>query len=444
MLKFTNTLIQGAFITLACISGFAATAQVKEQPISLQQAIDSALIHNRNLKMSGLDRDIALSKYRQTNAIYMPQLNFSMTGMATDNPLNVFGLKLGQGLVTQSDFDPARLNDPATRSDFMTRFSLQQPIYNPELFEQRKAAAAAAAASKWAGQRQEAFIRFETQKAFLQLQFTMDAENVMADGLHTATALYKFTKDRAEQGLLQQSDALNASVQVTGMETALAESKSSVLNASDYLGYLMGKTTRIRFQPTPATDQVNNNTINPVLNENRSDFKAMEQAIAASDLMISASRKSYLPRLNAFGSMQWNDKALAGFGAHSWLAGLNLSWDIFRGNSTRNKISTQILETQKLREQLNEQRDLGRLELEKTIRQLQDAKQRIIRDEAALNSAAEALRILQNRYEQGLVNSTDVLQAQSQITRLGLEKAQAIFTLRTTLAYLNFLSENNQ
>jgi outer membrane protein TolC len=244
--------------------------------------------------------------------------------------------------------------------------------------------------------------------------------------------------------LLQQSDALNASVQVTGMETALAESKSSVMNASDYLGYLMGNTPGIQYQPILTTDPLNNNTISPVLNENRSDFKAMENAIAASDLMISASRKSYLPRLNAFGSMQWNDKALAGFGAHSWLAGLNLSWDIFRGNSTRNKISTQILETQKLREQLNEQKDQGRLELGKTIRQLQDAKQRIVRDEAALKSAEEAHRILQNRYEQGLVNSTDVVQAQSQITRLGLEKAQAVFTLRTTIAYLNFLSENNQ
>ena len=216
------------------------------------------------------------------------------------------------------------------------------------------------------------------------------------------------------------------------------------MNASDYLGYLMGKQAGVMYQPSLITGTDNNNAASPVLNENRSDFKAMENAIAASDLMISASRKSFLPRVNAFSSLQWNDKTLTGFGAHSWLAGLNLSWDIFRGNSTRNKISTQVLETQKLREQLNEQKEQSRLELEKTIRQLQDAKQRIVRDEAALQSAEEAHRILQNRYEQGLVNSTDVLQAQSQITRLGLEKAQAVFTLRVTVAYLNFLAENNQ
>ena len=122
------------FFALTCISGYRASAQEKGQPISLQQAVDSALANNRTLRLSKLETDIAASKYRQTNAIYMPQLNFSMTGMATDNPLNVFGLKLGQGLVTQSDFDPAWLNNPASRSDFMSRFSLQQPIYNPELF----------------------------------------------------------------------------------------------------------------------------------------------------------------------------------------------------------------------------------------------------------------------------------------------------------------------
>ncbi len=419
-------------------------AQDPATPISLQQAVDSAIAHNRGLQVSKLDRQIADSRYRQTNAIYMPQLNFSVTGMATDNPLNVFGLKLGQGLVTASDFDPAKLNHPDSRSDFMSRFSLQQPLYNPELFEQRKAAAAAAAASSWAGKRQEAFIRFETTKSFLQLQLTLDAEKVMADGLHTATALYQFTKDRAEQGLLQQSDALNASVQVTGMESALSAAGSSVKNASDYLGYLMGKPAGTRYQPAVAAEGFTEKKYEGTINENRSDFKAMEQAIAASERMISASRKSYLPRLNAFGSFQWNDKTLTGFGAHSWLAGLNLSWDIFRGNSVRNKISTQQLETQKLRDQLNDQKAQSQLELDKTIRQLQDLKQQLLRDEAAIRSAAEAFRILQNRYEQGLVNSTDVLQAQSQLTRLRLEQAQTLFGLRSTTAYLAFLTENEK
>lgn len=444
MQHLTKRSFKGAAIALALGFSNMAHAQEPAATISLEQAVDSAITHNRSLQLAKLDRQIADGRYKQTNAIYLPQLNFSLTGMATDNPLNVFGLKLGQGLVTASDFDPAKLNNPASRSDFMSRFSLQQPLYNPELFEQRKAAAAAAAATDWAGKRQEAFIRFETTKAFLQLQLTIDAEKVMADGLHTATAMYQFTKDRAEQGLLQQSDALNASVQVTGMQSALSAAGSSVKNASDYLGYLMGQNAGTRYQPAVAGDDFANKTYSPDLNEQRSDFKAMEMAIAASERMISASRKTYLPRLNAFGSFQWNDKALTGFGAHSWLAGMNLSWDIFRGNSTRNKISTQIAETQKMREQLNDQKAQSRLELDKTTRQLQDLKQQLLRDEAAIRSATEALRILQNRYEQGLVNSTDVLQAQSQLTRLRLEQAQTIFGLRTSTAYLAFLSENKQ
>ncbi len=61
-----------------------------------------------------------------------------------------------------------------------------------------------------------------------------------------------------------------------------------------------------------------------------------------------------------------------------------------------------------------------------------------------MENAAEALRILQDRYEQGLVNSTDVLQSQTQLSQQKLAKAQAVFAYNSTLAYIQFLTAANQ
>ena len=107
----------------------------------------------------------------------------------------------------------------------------------------------------------------------------------------------------------------------------------------------------------------------------------------------------------------------------TWPA-VQLSWTIFKGTQTRNKIATQNLERDKLAEQLANQKDEGSLELNKTYRRLEDARFRITQQKTAVDQADEALRILQNRYQQGLVNTTDVLMAQTQLSQQKLGYVQ--------------------
>ena len=171
----------------------------------------------------------------------------------------------------------------------------------------------------------------------------------------------------------------------------------------------------------------------------RADFMAMQKAIEASDLMIRSNKMSYLPKLNAFGSYQLNDSRMLGFGANAYLAGVQLSWEIFKGNRTKNTIATETLERNKLNEQLAQQKDQSQLELSKALRDLTDAQFEIKQQKDAVEQAAEALRILQNRYQQGLVNTTDVLMANTQLSQQKFALAQAIFTANVTKAYIQFL-----
>ena len=386
-----------------------------------------------------MDEKISQSNYKETRAIFLPQVNFSYTAATTNNPLYAFGFKLQQESITEADFNPKVLNNPSGTSDFMTKLEVQQPLLNMDLYYMRQSAGKQIELSHYKTQRTKEYIQFQAKQAYLELQLAYESKKVLEEALGTSQAMYKFTGDRFRQGLLQKSDMLNSDVQIKTIESNIEETDNSIKNISDLLSQLMNTEKGVVYMTEPlisTSERVKSDSL-PV---NRADFKAMESAIQSYDMMIKSSKMSYLPRLNAFANYQLNDKTITGFGSNSYLAGIQLSWTIFKGSQTRNKIATQNLERDKLTEQLAYQKDEGSLELNKTNRRLEDAQFRITQQKTAVEHADEALRILQNRYQQGLVNTTDVLMAQTQLSQQKLGYLRAVFTSQVTVAYLQFLT----
>jgi outer membrane protein TolC len=312
-----------------------------------------------------------------------------------------------------------------------------------DLWYQKKAAAKQSEIQQFQTERTKEYIRFEVQKAYLQLAFAYDAIKVLEGAKETSKAVNKFAIDHFEQGLIQKSDVLNTEVHMKMVESNLAKAKSNIKNASDYLSFLMHLPTGTIYQVTESSKSNTTITNNSEkITESRSDFMALEKAIEAADFVIESSKKSYLPRLNAFGSYQLNDSRLLGFGANAYLAGLQLSWNIFSGNKTKNTIVTQTLERTKIKDQLIQQKDQSQVELNKAHRDLNDASFEVIQQEKAIEQASEALRILQNRFEQGLANTTDLLMASTQLSQQELLKAQAQLTKNITQAYIQFLNSS--
>ena len=431
------------FLIVLSLLHTSVKAQQSVQALTLEEAISATLQNNRAVQLAKFDEDIAASNYKQTEAIYLPQIGLSYTALSTNNPLNAFGFKLQQKSITQNDFNPALLNKPGATSDFTTKLELQQPIINMDLLYKRKAAAKQTELYQYKTQRTKEYITFEVQKAYLQLQLAYDAKKLLEETLQTTKSVYKFTDDRFKQGLIQKSDVLNAQVQVTTVETNIAKAKSNIANASDYLSLLMDRPEGIIYTvENNSTATLTVNEIHIKIDSSRSDFLAMEKALEASDLMIIANKKNYLPRLNAFASYQLNDKQALGFGADAYLAGIQLSWNIFKGNSTKNAIATQKLERNKMASELDQQIEQSQLELTKAYRDLDDAQFDIKQQRIAIEQAKEALDILQNRYNQGLVNTTDVLMANTQYSQQKFALAQAIFNANITKAHIQLLTSS--
>ena len=441
---FTKHLMGSLGIILSI--GLLATnsfAQTNTSPLSLADAISKATQNNRAVTLAKLDEQVAASNYKQTDAIYLPQVGLSYTAMSTNNPLNAFGFKLQQKSISQADFNPDLLNHPNGTPDFTTKLEVQQPLINMDRLYMRKGAAMQSEIYQLKTTRTREYLTFAVQKAYLQLQLAYNAVSVLEDAKKTTKAVYLFTDNHYKQGLVQKSDLLNVQVQLNTVESNLAKAKSNIGNASDYLSLLMGQATGIIYTVTDNAMDANTDST-AMIASNRSDFMAMQKAIEASNLMIQSTKMSELPKLNAFGSYQLNDSKMMGFGANAYLIGAQLSWDIFKGYRTKNTIATQTLERNKLSEQLSQQKEESALELSKTKRDIADATVEITTQKSGINQAEEALRILQNRYEQGLVNTTDVLQATTQLSQQKFGLAQAVFNKNVATAYQQFLTASNK
>ncbi|MGN6180386.1 MAG: TolC family protein [Mucilaginibacter sp.] len=426
-------------VTFVLTCAFTVKAQDSVHNISIDSAVHSALVHNHQTAMAKLDEQIALANYRRTDAVFLPDISASYAAYITNDPLSAFGFKLEQQAITPNDFNPALLNHPDRTSNYNATLAVKQPVINLDMWYARRGAKLQTAMYTYTAERARQNLVFQVQQACIQLQLAYNVTNVLEQARRTAQEAYRFTNDRYQQGLLQKSDVLNAQVQLNNMESDLAKAKSGIANASDNLSTLMGNTPGNTYL---ITDSLNLNLINhdALVPQQRADLAAMQKAVEASDMLVKSNKMGYLPKLNAFGNFQYNDSHLTGFSANSYFAGLQLSWSIFDGNRTHRQVEIQTLEKTKLTEQFAQQKDQAQLELNKALRDLSDANTALKLQHSAVEQSADALRILQNRYTQGLVNTTDLLAAQTQLAQRGLALAQAKFNAQLAIAYINLLT----
>ena len=263
---------------------------------------------------------------------------------------------------------------------------------------------------------------------------------VSRDALNTLQAIGKWVKDRYDQGYVQKADLLNVEVQVKAAETQIAAAGAAITEHADNLSVLMNKPIGIIYQTDSLLLEDGPAGLAVSVPADRADYRAMEAAIAAYDDMIKSTKRSLVPKLNGFGSYQLNDKSMFGFGSNAYMAGLQLTWNIFQGNEAQTKLHTQKLEQKQVALQLTSQKEQDAKELAKAQQQLKNTDYGLAQYKAAVAQAEEALLILENRFKQGLTGTTDVLQAHTQLAQQKLLYKQSVIMHNSLLAYIRFIT----
>ena len=426
---------------IGCLLGSFAVGAQETKPISKTEVLEIVTEKNTSLKISEQEFKEARADYRQTNAIYLPNITASHTGMATTNPLMAFGSKLNQEILTQSDFNPALLNDPSQIENYATKFEIKQPLVNLDGFFQRKAAKSKMDAMALKTERTTDYLKLEVNKAYMQLQLAYKGVYVLEKALQAANANKQLAQNSYKQGYLQRADVLNVEVHVTEVENQLQMAKSNVQNASNYLSFLMNDDTYVVYKPTDSLSIQPIKMADRSISENRSDIRAMELASKAYEAMNKADKMAFLPRLNAFGSYELYDDKIFQGDANGYLFGAQLSWDIFQGSKRFAKAQKSKAEFEKSKLEYNQYVSQSNLELNKAKRQLTDAENKLKLTALALEQSEESLRIRTNRFKEGLEKTSDLLISETQYAQKQLEYYQTIFEYNYTLEYIIFLTK---
>ena len=412
------------------------TVQVSRQ--DLEARIESK---NLQLKIASAEVNSAEADLLMSRAMHLPNIKASYTGISTNNPLMTFGSKLNQERVTMEDFNPANLNNPKNIFNFATKLEVQQPIYNKDAVYMKKAGEVKVEVLKLKQERTREYLKFELNKAYMQLQMAYKNVEVLEGTRNTVLANKKVIDNYFKNGMIQKSDVLDMNVRVAEIDSQIRFAKSNVQNASDYLFYLLDESPENKvMEPAEKLEyQEDLLALDPVLSKDRKDLQAFRKSLESYDYLVKSSEAKFLPRLNAFGSFELYDNKPYQFNANGYLVGVELSWNIFDGMKAKSEIAKYKADLAKSETEVAQYQKQSILELNKAYRQVADADHKVKLSKQAWEQTAEAYRIRKNRYEQGLEKASDVLNAETLMSKKELEYHQSVLEYNTALEYYKFL-----
>jgi outer membrane protein TolC len=228
------------------------------------------------------------------------------------------------------------------------------------------------------------------------------------------------------------------------LESQLTETESKFLNASDALKHLLGINDDRVIEPTDSLTYVEVEEGNPdyqsILTQ-RSDLQAYRFRVSALANQHTMNKLKFLPRLNAFGSLEFNDEKIFGKEARNWMVGVNLQWNIFNGfqtiaavQKTKSELKQSIAEMQKAESNaLNE--------IKTARRDLETARKNLVLANNIVDQSNESLRIIKDRYGKGLEKTTDLLNAETAFASARLKYLEMLFFYNVSLFKLELMNE---
>jgi outer membrane protein TolC len=400
------------FAPLLLLGGLAAA----EEPLTLRQAIYRAIGANPEATVARADRLAAGAAVSGARAQLLPQLNFTEDISRGNDPVYAFGMRLRQQQFTQADFALDALNRPAAIGNFSSRLTAWWLGFDSfkterEIRGARLMSASAASSAKAVDQQ----IVLQVVRAYQSVLYARREAEVARHEQETAEALLTSVDDRVKAGLAVESDRMSAQVNLAARKEELIAAEGDVEIAWAELRTAMGaeelQPTELKPMEAHVFPQTQLEEELALAGKMRPDLTAMGQAQQAQGASVSAARSAFGPRVSAYGNWEEDRGSLTGTGGSNWVGGMQISVDLLpigkraglaRENAAKLKIDAQLAQS----------RQNVRLEVSRAHIQQKTAELSLEAARAAMDQAAESLRILKNRYGAGLATMTDLLRAE--------------------------------
>ncbi len=401
---------------------------VQAQKLSLEQCIDTALLQNRNIKLSQQDVNIASAKNKEIKGSLLPRLNAMADYRYYSDlpyqlmPASAFGGPAGTYKEVQIGV-PQSLN---------ANLQVAVPLFNGAVISAINSTRIAVDLSKIQKTKTDEDVVLEVSNAYYNAQILSTQITFLDSNIINTGKLIKTTDLLYHELIVKGTDVDRLKLQFEQITTQRSTVISQYLQVLNALKFLMGK---------PISDSIEVLTTGKIIPEasfqsqNTTDILLIDKKIEFNNSELLGLRNLRLPSLNAYGVYGTTGSGTTGSNSFfnfypTGYIGAQLSIPLFNGMVTRHKITGKKSEIEKANIQKELVTERNRLDLKNAELQYALANRNIevVGSQKELAQKIYNNTVLQN--QQGVANITDVLLADNALRETQQSYLVALINLR--------------
>jgi len=409
-----------------------ATSQDEQQPgtpdentqFTLSECVDIALTSDPQILYSEADISQKESSLQSSKKDLYPSLFFQ------------YGYRYAP--------DAYSINDVENYYNYA--FSVEQPVYRGRaLVTGVELGELELESSKSAMVQTKSEIILSVHDAYYNLLKARKFEEVAEQSLEERKSHLKDAKAYYEAGLIPKNDMLQSEVQLAGAEIELIRTMNISAMALARLNTLLRRPVEsgiqvedtLKYEPK----EISFDIAIQQAKEHRPELKQSEIAIEQADKNITLSRAPYLPAVSVSANyLKQGDNLLAGkypLGpSEVKTAEATLEWRFWAWGQSKDEIAVAKYNMKKAQESEAGLLDNITLQVREAFLDTKEFEYNISVTEKAIEHAEEDFRINQSRYQAQLSTSTDVLDAQTRLTRARINYVNALYNYQISLKRL--------
>jgi len=392
-----------------------------QAPLSLKEAVRTALEKNSSIEASGAAQQAAESKVQEARSGFLPKVNYSESWTRSDNPVFVFSSLLTQHQFGEQDFLLGPLNRPDFLNNFQSLVTADQTLFDAG---QTKHAVRSAALTRDIAGEDHRLTQMDVIASVVRAYYdaVLSAEEVKAadQAVRSVEADLQHAENVRSAGLSTDADVLSIRVHLAGVREQLIRRTADLDVAraalNDALGLPLDTAHSLTTELAPASlpagllADYEKSAV-----ADRPEARQVKLSASLAETQAADARSSLLPDVVLHGAFEADRQGFYDRGGANWLVSVGLRWNLFNGFSDKARID----ETKSLlsRSQAHQESTGSaiRLQVRRAYADLRAAEQRIDVAKASVAEAEESLRITQNRYQAGMNNVTDLLRTETAV-----------------------------
>lgn len=438
--RMSATPAKNMLVTDPELAGRSCVDSLPERPLVLLDVVEQALCNNpRTMEMWSTVR-AQVAQVGVQRASYLPKLTWVSGVSKSHNMVENSLSERFQGIIDLNQDNHIYSRTHSLRLNWLVADFGQRNAKNNQAEALLDAASALHDAAL-----QEVFINaaqayFENLSAQALLTAYEDSESVAKQSLASATAKFK-----AGVGLL--TDQLQAQTAYAQARLDRTKAEGDVKNAHGALALAMGVLANTRFSVMTRSPQLEKTEFISTVDEMIQQALDSHPSIMAAKAKLQASKENYkavrsegLPTLNLNGEVTKNDQfgqqqqvglpASSIFSTNSSL-GLQLNIPLFEGFARSYQMQSADAETQVRLSELNKATQQVTLDVWKSYHALISERENLRATEELIANSREAFNVAQGRYNAGVGNIIELLNAQNAWSNAKQQNIKSLSAWRT-------------